>query len=175
MVIAMSVGGARSAFFPSQVWSRGLGIRTKASLRTYLPAAKAMIGEGESGGRELLHSSKRLRTICNVTADSANTEIESKEDTEFCLSGPPLRGKPLPFGATVCEEGVNFAVHSSGATAVALCLFTESDLQQVCSFLCFPMPAPYDNSAQLSKCRLCLLIASEIGIESRDLQLFCKR
>lgn len=145
MVMAMSVGGNRSlssgAFFSSQVWSRGSGIRTRASVRTF-PAVKAIMAdaargnfkEGEIVGRELTRSSKRSRTICNVTgvsSDSANAEIESKEETGRCLSGPPLRGKPLPFGATVCEEGVNFAVHSSGATAVALCLFTESDLQQV--------------------------------------------
>lgn len=133
MVMAMSVGGTRScALFPSQVWSRGSGIRTRASVRSFRVITKAIMAEGEIEGRELTHSAKRSRTICNVTADSANAEIESKEDvTGRCHSGPPLRGKPLPFGATVCEEGVNFAVYSSGATAVALCLFTESDLQQV--------------------------------------------
>ena len=83
----------------------------------------------------------RLRTVCNVvSSDSANAEIqEAKEESSVTvrrrLCGPPLRGKPLPFGATACEDGVNFAVHSSGAKAVSLCLFTESDLQQVRSHI----------------------------------------
>jgi isoamylase len=36
------------------------------------------------------------------------------------------RGSPEPLGATWTGEGVNFAVHSSGATRVELCLFDSS-------------------------------------------------
>ncbi|KAJ3676835.1 hypothetical protein LUZ60_002559 [Juncus effusus] len=38
-------------------------------------------------------------------------------------------GVPDPLGATVCDGGVNFAVYSSNATAVAVCLFTLDDLK----------------------------------------------
>lgn len=39
------------------------------------------------------------------------------------------RGQPTPFGATASGAGVNFAVHSSAAKSVSLCLFTLEDLQ----------------------------------------------
>jgi hypothetical protein len=145
MAMAMGVRGHRSsssgAVFTSPVWSRGSGVRTRARVRT-IPVVEAIKTDGGSGnakkgeilGRELARSSARSLTICNVagvSSDSANAEIESKEETGRRLCGPPLRGKPLPFGATACEAGVNFAVHSGGAKAVSLCLFTESDLQQV--------------------------------------------
>ncbi|CAM6035531.1 unnamed protein product [Sphagnum compactum] len=71
-------------------------------------------------------------TTCNVagvSSDSANAETECKKQPDQ-FYGPPLRGRPLPFGASASENGVNFAVHSSGASSVCLCLFTESDLQQ---------------------------------------------
>jgi hypothetical protein len=74
-------------------------------------------------------------TTCNVagvSSDSANAETECKKQPGQ-FYGPPLRGRPLPFGASASENGVNFAVHSSGASSVCLCLFTESDLQQVCN------------------------------------------
>ena len=35
-------------------------------------------------------------------------------------------GSPRPLGATVTPEGTNFAVYSSGATAMEICLFDES-------------------------------------------------
>ena len=145
MAIGVSVGGHRSlssgAFFTSQVRSGGSSVRTRAGVRSIpvVEARKSDAGscnakKGEFRGKELAHSSPRSLTICDVagvSSASANAEIESKKETGRRLCGPPLRGKPLPFGATVCEEGVNFAVHSSGAKAVSLCLFTESDLQQV--------------------------------------------
>ncbi|KAM7477644.1 hypothetical protein LguiA_025857 [Lonicera macranthoides] len=41
-----------------------------------------------------------------------------------------LDGYPMPFGATVKDGGVNFAVYSSNATSVTLCLINLSDLPQ---------------------------------------------
>lgn len=40
-------------------------------------------------------------------------------------------GLPEPFGATVRDGGVNFAIFSSGATSASLCLFSLADLQVV--------------------------------------------
>lgn len=40
-------------------------------------------------------------------------------------------GKPMPFGATARDGGVNFAIFSSGAWSATLCLFTLEDLRAV--------------------------------------------
>jgi isoamylase len=37
------------------------------------------------------------------------------------------RGDPYPLGATLTEEGVNFALYSEDATAVELCLFDSPE------------------------------------------------
>jgi isoamylase len=37
------------------------------------------------------------------------------------------RGGPYPLGATLTEEGVNFALYSEDATAVELCLFDSPE------------------------------------------------
>ncbi|GJP78821.1 hypothetical protein CLOP_g9089 [Closterium sp. NIES-67] len=46
------------------------------------------------------------------------------------LYDTPQRGSATPYGATAVDNGVNFAVHSSGATAVSVCLFTPEGLAQ---------------------------------------------
>ncbi|XP_042497660.1 isoamylase 1, chloroplastic-like [Macadamia integrifolia] len=40
------------------------------------------------------------------------------------------RGSPIPFGAIEQDGGVNFAIYSSGAKSVTLCLISLSDLQE---------------------------------------------
>ncbi|KAF3338876.1 isoamylase 1 [Carex littledalei] len=40
-----------------------------------------------------------------------------------------LDGMPHPLGATACDGGVNFALYSSSASAVSLCLFTLDHLK----------------------------------------------
>ena len=47
------------------------------------------------------------------------------------LYDTPQSGMPGPFGAHATPEGVNFAISSTGATAVSLCLFTQEDLDKV--------------------------------------------
>ena len=42
-----------------------------------------------------------------------------------------LPGSPEPLGATWTGEGVNFAVHSSGATSVEVCIFDASGAHEV--------------------------------------------
>ncbi|TYH75297.1 isoamylase 1, chloroplastic isoform X1 [Gossypium raimondii] len=39
-------------------------------------------------------------------------------------------GHPAPFGATIQDGGVNFAIYSANATSATLCLIALSDLQQ---------------------------------------------
>ncbi|MDA1029777.1 MAG: glycogen debranching protein GlgX [Bacteroidetes bacterium] len=43
-----------------------------------------------------------------------------------------LPGKPYPLGATVSDEGINFAVFSAHATAVELCLFDRATDHREC-------------------------------------------
>ncbi|KAK3238549.1 Iron-sulfur assembly protein 1 [Cymbomonas tetramitiformis] len=45
------------------------------------------------------------------------------------MFGTPEAGAPAPLGASLTENGVNFAVFSSTAVSISLCLFTEEDLQ----------------------------------------------
>ncbi|PPR98869.1 hypothetical protein GOBAR_AA21812 [Gossypium barbadense] len=44
-------------------------------------------------------------------------------------------GHPAPFGATIQDCGVNFAIYSANATSATLCLIALSDLQQVTQIL----------------------------------------
>lgn len=41
-----------------------------------------------------------------------------------------LLGAPYPFGATHCQEGVNFAIAAKEAQQLTLCLFDENDLTE---------------------------------------------
>ena len=52
------------------------------------------------------------------------------QEAKAGVHGKPLRGLPAPHGASSTPQGVNFAVFSSGATAVSLVLYTPED--QVC-------------------------------------------
>ena len=57
-------------------------------------------------------------------------------------TSPSLRaGKPWPLGATMTEDGCNFAVYSEGATSITLCLFSGSE-QEVARFV---LPARTGN------------------------------
>ena len=40
-------------------------------------------------------------------------------------------GHPAPFGATLRDGGVNFAIYSANDVSATLCLITLSDLHQV--------------------------------------------
>ena len=55
---------------------------------------------------------------------------------------PSLRaGTPWPLGASMTEDGCNFAVYSEGATSITLCLFSESE-QEIARFV---LPARTGN------------------------------
>ncbi|MBD1210967.1 MAG: glycogen debranching protein GlgX [Ignavibacteria bacterium] len=49
-------------------------------------------------------------------------------------------GRPLPLGATIVPNGVNFAIFSSAATACTLVLFKEGELQPYCEI---PIPPEF--------------------------------
>lgn len=71
--------------------------------------------------------------ILNSASESGDAE------TAVVVEKPPTKprrfevfpGHPTPFGATVREGGVNFAVYSSNASSATLCLISISDLREV--------------------------------------------
>jgi glycogen operon protein len=57
-----------------------------------------------------------------------NSFVDSLKGSPLSPEGDAMRvfsGSPHPFGATVEDEGVNFAVYSANATAVQLLIFTN--------------------------------------------------
>jgi hypothetical protein len=67
-------------------------------------------------------------------ASAAETAVVEIQKLQFQVSN----GYPYPFGATVQEDGVNFAIYSLNALSATLCLFTLSDFKNVnSSFLIF--------------------------------------
>eukprot|EP01018_Ginkgo_biloba_P027663 Gb_26115 [translate_table: standard] len=72
------------------------------------------------------HMVTKMEGVRGAVETSKGVGVFVQEDLSFKV----LKGSPLPFGATARDGGVNFAVHSSEATSVTLCLFTLSDLQK---------------------------------------------
>ncbi|XP_075092884.1 isoamylase 1, chloroplastic-like isoform X2 [Nicotiana tabacum] len=76
--------------------------------------------------------------VVNAAADSGRGAKAETPATAVVVEKPTMErrrfevlpGKPLPFGATATDGGVNFAVFSSNATSATLCLITLSDLPQ---------------------------------------------
>eukprot|EP00897_Mesotaenium_endlicherianum_P003623 jgi/Mesen1/3289/ME000191S02431 len=66
------------------------------------------------------HNSSRIQTSTERDYGSGLGKFYNK----------PERGSSTPFGATAKDGGVNFAIHSSGAVSVTLCLYSEEDLQK---------------------------------------------
>ncbi|KAH7288477.1 hypothetical protein KP509_31G027800 [Ceratopteris richardii] len=90
-----------------------------------VPSPKACLQQ-----QEVMRRCKRRVSVCRssyVDVSVSENEVKAADDTLF---GAPSHGSPLPFGATMVGDGVNFSIHSSSATSVTLCLFTSSDLQQ---------------------------------------------
>ncbi|XP_007014466.2 PREDICTED: isoamylase 1, chloroplastic isoform X1 [Theobroma cacao] len=59
-------------------------------------------------------------------AEADTAVVEKPKIKRFQLS----EGHPGPFGATLLDGGVNFAIYSANAVSATLCLITFSDLQQ---------------------------------------------
>ncbi|MBA0841797.1 hypothetical protein Goarm_001659 [Gossypium armourianum] len=85
-----------------------------------------------------------LTTISNNHATVSTTRMVVKArgggaaEAETALADKPKvlkrfqvsEGHPAPFGATILDGGVNFAIYSANATSATLCLIALSDLQQ---------------------------------------------
>ncbi|KAL3692101.1 hypothetical protein R1sor_005752 [Riccia sorocarpa] len=109
---------------PSDRNSRRMGGVNSAAVSKNQP----VLGDS-SGSKRLL----TVRGVTGVTSDSASSlekNIVDQGNVNPHVCDKPQRGRPLPFGSTAMSNGVNFAVHSSGASAVSLCLYTEGDLEK---------------------------------------------
>ena len=65
-----------------------------------------------------------------ASVTTARLELLSLFTPDFSIS----RGSPIPYGATVRRDGVNFAVFSKHATAVTLVLFYPGDREPLIEF-----------------------------------------
>jgi hypothetical protein len=85
-----------------------------------------------------LHKHNTTSVICSIPkkkkisaigngASAAETAVVEIQKLQFQVSN----GYPYPFGATVQEDGVNFAIYSLNALSATLCLFTLSDFKNV--------------------------------------------
>ncbi|KAJ6673192.1 GLYCOGEN DEBRANCHING ENZYME [Salix viminalis] len=89
------------------------------------PAAKY---EQNSGGNVFSNSTASISI--KAARDGVDTAVVEEEE------GPKLRkflvfeGHPAPFGATVRDGGVNFAIFSANAVSATLCLISLSDLHE---------------------------------------------
>ncbi|KAL5699433.1 isoamylase [Ranunculus cassubicifolius] len=72
-------------------------------------------------------NNKLIITSTSIDATASETAvIEKLKPTKFEV----FEGNPLPFGATAKNDGVNFAIHSSGAVSATLCLISLEDLDE---------------------------------------------
>ncbi|KAK7399043.1 hypothetical protein VNO78_10218 [Psophocarpus tetragonolobus] len=73
----------------------------------------------------IIPSTTKTRSAGNTAALETHTALLNKPQfhTVFQLS----RGYPSPFGATLRDSGVNFAIYSLNSLSATLCLFTLSD------------------------------------------------
>lgn len=77
-------------------------------------------------------------TAANRYAILNNAIERGDADTAVVIEKPPPKprpfkvfpGRPAPFGATLRDGGVNFAVYSSNATSISLCLIGLRDLPE---------------------------------------------
>ncbi|KAK3011057.1 hypothetical protein RJ639_012467 [Escallonia herrerae] len=78
-------------------------------------------------------SSSRMKSLVASAGDGGAAEAEAETAV---VEKPKLRrfdvldGRPLPFGATAQDGGVNFAVVSKNAASATLCLMSLDDLQE---------------------------------------------
>ncbi|KAL8488298.1 hypothetical protein ACS0TY_024539 [Phlomoides rotata] len=82
--------------------------------------------------------SENTRKNANPFVTWNNASQSGDAETAVVVEKPPPKprrfevfpGHPTPFGATVREGGVNFAVYSSNASSATLCLISLSDLRK---------------------------------------------
>lgn len=94
---------------------------------------------------ERLSQHHKTNSIIPSTRAAANgggfeTETAVVEKPQLKTLFQASRGYPSPFGATVRDGGVNFAISSLNALSATLCFFTLSDFQNVSQLLLSSFP-----------------------------------
>lgn len=87
-----------------------------------------------------LHNRSSI-TISSKSRTKKTFAIENRIDVETEIAVVEIekpqfevsKGYPSPFGATVREDGVNFAIYSLNSLSATLCLFTLCDFHNVTS------------------------------------------
>ncbi|XVF69885.1 hypothetical protein PTKIN_Ptkin11bG0117200 [Pterospermum kingtungense] len=74
-------------------------------------------------------STSRMATV-KARGGAAEAETAVVEKLKLTKRFEVSEGHPAPFGATLRDGGVNFAIYSANAVSATLCLSTLSDLQQ---------------------------------------------
>lgn len=127
MELASAVSGLIRAPDPGLLWSK-----CRIPL---LDSRSNRVSVGVGRSVKEMRDARRIASFV-VNASSGGAEMETLVVKKTGLRDfKVLAGRPLPFGATACEDGVNFAVYSGSAEAATLCLFTLSDLKEV-SLIC---------------------------------------
>ena len=123
MELASSVSRSIRAPNPGLLWSKW-----RIPL-LHSRSNRVSVGVGRSV--RVMRAARRIASL-TVNASSGGAEMETLVVEKTGLGDfKVLAGRPLPFGATACENGVNFSVYSGSAEAATLCLFTLSDLKEV--------------------------------------------
>lgn len=110
-------------FSPPKFTSNSFLLRRKNQLNLGLPI---------DSSRDTGTNAKRYAIFNNATE-------RGDADVAVVVEKPPPKprlfkvfpGSPTPFGATLRDGGVNFAVYSSNATSISLCLIRLLDLPEV--------------------------------------------
>ncbi|XP_039120235.1 isoamylase 1, chloroplastic isoform X2 [Dioscorea cayenensis subsp. rotundata] len=122
MELASAVSGLIRAPDPGLLWSK-----CRIPL---LDSRSNRVSVGVGRSVKEMRDARRIASFV-VNASSGGAEMETLVVKKTGLRDfKVLAGRPLPFGATACEDGVNFAVYSGSAEAATLCLFTLSDLKE---------------------------------------------
>lgn len=91
--------------------------------------SKRVFEQHKSSTSIICSITKKTLVASGVDVETETAVVEKPQTGRFNVS----RGYPSPFGATVRDDGVNFAIYSLNSLSATLCLFTQSDFQNVSS------------------------------------------
>jgi len=108
--------------------------RCAVTVRVSLANRFSQLHESDS----VIRAVAKTRAAGNGGAFDTETAVVEKPQLETLFQ--VSRGYPSPFGATVRDGGVNFAIYSLNALSATLCLFTLSDFQNVSHYSSLRVP-----------------------------------
>ena len=97
--------------------------------RFYLPK-RVITSDLETIGSNIFSTSTALIPI-KAASEGVDTAVVVEEEEPKFKKIQVFKGRPAPFGATLRDGGVNFAIFSANAVSATLCLISLSDLSEV--------------------------------------------